>query len=261
MTLGLQKTEGVELSLPHVLHEEPLLCERRLESSIPQIDELIGGFRAGQVALLDSDNSYVATLLHLLSVRAVSQFDEEIVWVDGGNTVNPYAISSICKRLMVDRREALSRINISRAFTAYQLVTLIHERLEEQLELCRPAMLIVSSISEMFHDKDMRWIESHQLLRRCAERISGLTKEHETITLVSNHTDRQRWPASKLDSLLYDHSDLILQIRTRRDGLLFRVPRADREISFSPVPWNQSTLDDYRGDFDGKDGAYIPFGP
>jgi len=30
---------------------------------------------------------------------------------------------------------------------------------------------------------------------------------------------------------------------------------------FSPVPWNQATLDEFRGDSDGKNGAYIPLGP
>lgn len=260
MSLNLQKTEAIEQTLVQVLEEEQLLRERRLETSVLQIDELTGGFRSAQVTLLDCDNSYATSLLHLLCIRAISQFDEEVVWIDGGNTVDPYAISSLCKRLGIDKREMLSRVNLSRAFTAYQLVTLIDEKLEEQLELCNPAAVIVSSITEMFLDKDMKWIESHQLLRRCAERISELTREHETITLVSNHTHHQLRPAPKLTSLLYDHSDLVLQVRTRRNGLLFRLPRADREILFSPVPWNQSTLDEYRGDSDGKDGAYIPLG-
>jgi hypothetical protein len=49
-------------------------------------------------------------------------------------------------------------------------------------------------------------------------------------------------------------------MRTRRGGLLFRLPRADREILFSPVPWNQLTLDEFRGDHYGKDCCDIPLG-
>ncbi len=242
------------------LEEEHLLRERTLKTSIVQIDDLTGGFRSSQVTLLDSDSSYSASLLHLLCVRAVSQFDEEVVWIDGGNTVDPYAISSLCKRLRLDKREILSRVNVSRAFTAYQLVTLIDEKLEEQVDRSMPSTIIVSSITDMFLDKDMKWMESHQLLRRCIEDVSRITKDHETISVVTGHALHKVGTGPMLSTLLYEHADLAIQMRTRKDGLHFRVPRADREIVFLPVPWNQLTLDEFRGEEYGTDGAHIPLG-
>ena len=256
-----QKAEPLEPQILQVAEEEPLLRERVLGTSMASIDDLTGGFRSSKVTLIDSDDSYASTLLHLLCVRAISQFDEEVVWVDGGNEVSPYAISSLCKRLMLDKRDVLSRVNISRAFTAYQLVTLIDEKLEEQVRKCSPSMIIVSSIAELFLDKDMKWMESHQLLRRCADDISRITRDHETITVVSNDAYHHVRPSPGLTALLYEGSDLALQIRARRNGLLMRVPRTGRETLFSPVPWNQSTMEEFRGDSDGKDGAYIPLGP
>jgi len=256
-----QKAAALDQPIVQVADDESLLRERVLATSIVPIDELTGGLRSSKVTLFDSDNSYASTLLHLLCVRAISQFDEEIVWIDGGNEVNPYAISSLCKRLMLDKRDILSRVNISRAFTAYQLVTLIDEKLEEQVRTCSPSTIIVSSITELFLDKDMKWMESHQLLRRCVDDISRIAKDFETITIVSNASYHHARPSPGLTSLLYDSSDLALQIRTRRSGLLMRVPKKDREILFSPVPWNQATIDEFRGDSDGKDRAYIPLGP
>lgn len=256
-----QKAAAIEPQILQATEEEPLLRERVLGTSISPIDDLTGGFRSSKVSLLDSDNSYASTLLHTLCVRAISQFDEEVVWVDGGNEVSPYAISSLCKRLMLDKRDVLSRVNISRAFTAYQLVTLIDEKLEEQVRKCSPSMIIVSSIAELFLDKDMKWMESHQLLRRCADDISRITRDCETISVVSNDTYHHVRPSPGLTALLYESSDLALQIRTRRNGLLMRVPKTGRETLFSPVPWNQSTMEEFRGDSDGKDGAYIPLGP
>lgn len=240
--------------------EEPLLRERVLDTSIVQLDELVGGFRASKVTLLDSDNSYSSTLLHLLCVRAISQFDEEVVWIDGGNLVDPYSISSLCKRLRLDKKDVLSRINISRAFTAYQLVTLIDERLEEQVRRSTPCAVIVSSITELFLDKDMKWMEAHQLLRRCVESISRITKDYETITIISNDTHHHVRPSPALTTLLYDGADAVLQIHGRGDGLLMRSPRKDKDLLFSPVPWNQATLDEFREDSHGKDGPDIPLG-
>jgi hypothetical protein len=259
--LEVQRPAATDQPLVQVIEEEPLLCERVLETSIVQLDELIGGFRASKVALFDSDNSYSSTLMHLLCVRAISQFDEEVVWIDGGNVVDPYSISSLCKRLRLDKRDILSRVNISRAFTAYQLVTLIDEKLEEQVRKSTPCAVIVSSITELFLDKDMKWMEAHQLLRRCVESISRITKDYETITIMSNDSHHHARPSPALTTLLYDGSDAVLQIRSRKNSLLIRSPRKDRSISFSPVPWNQSTLSEFGGDSNGKDSPDIPFGP
>jgi predicted ATP-dependent serine protease len=259
--LEAQRTAAIDRSLVQVIEEEPLLHERVLDTSITQLDELVGGFRASKVTLLDSDNSYSSTLMHLLCVRAIAQFDEEVVWIDGGNVVDPYSISSLCKRLRLDKKDILSRVNISRAFTAYQLVTLIEEKLEEQVKRSTPCAVIVSSITELFLDKDMKWMEAHQLLRRCVEAISRITKDHETITIISNDTHHHVRPSPALTTLLYDGSDTVLQIRNRRNGLLLRSPGKDKDILFLPVPWNQATLDEFRGDSYGKDGPDIPLGP
>ena len=231
-----------------VIEGDALARERVLTTAIPQLDKLIGGFRASKVSLIDSDDDYLSSLLHLLCVRSIEQFDEEVVWVDGGNEVNPYAMSSLCRRLGLDRKDVLSRVNVSRAFTAYQLATLIEDRLEEQICESAPSTVIVSSISHMFLDKDMRWMESHQLLRRCLEKISRLTEQHETVTIVTNSSYLHSRPSPGLAALLYDHADLIVQMRSRRRGLTVRLPKRDREVLFSPVPLNQATLEEFRGD-------------
>ena len=251
-----QRTDSLEKPLIEIL-EEQLIRERTLRSTILPLDDITGGFRSSQITLLDSDNSYVSSILHMLCIQAVSQFDEEVVWIDGGNVVDPYAISSMCKRLRLDKREILSRVNISRAFTAYQLVTLIDEKLEEQVQSSSPSTVIVSSITEMFLDKDMKWMESHQLLRRCLDDISRITKEHETVTALTNRTNYKLRPSPKLDTLLYEHADQVVQMRTRREGVLFRAPKVDREIVFLPVPWNQMTLDEFKGECNGKDSCDV----
>ena len=242
------RTALVEEPLVQVVEAEPLARERILKSSVLQLDELTGGFHSSKVMLLDSDSSYTSNLLHLICVQAISQFDEEVVWIDGGNTVDPYAMSSLCKRLRLDKRDILSRVNISRAFTAYQLVSLIDEKLEEQVERISPSTVIVSSITELFLDKDMKWMESYQLLRRCAEDISRVTKDHETITLVSDHTPGYVQPNQRMSAVLYERFDRIVQMRERRGGVMFRLPAEGRSMFFSPAPWNQTTLDEYRGD-------------
>jgi KaiC/GvpD/RAD55 family RecA-like ATPase len=242
----------------HVL--EPLRMERMLRTSVPPIDDLLDGFRSSKVTLFEGNCGYPSSLMHLLCVKAVSELDEEVVWIDGGNSVDPYSLSALCKRMRLDKRDVLSRVNISRAFTAYQLVTLIDERLEEVVRESSPAMVIVSSLTDMFLDKDMKWMEAYQLLRRCAEDIRRVTRAYETISLVTDRTPGHVPHNERMLGVLRAEADTVVSVRERRDGMLVRLPREDRSIAFRPVPWNQMTLPDFGEDAHGEDGSDIQAG-
>jgi hypothetical protein len=163
----------------------------------------------------------------------------------------------LCKRFGLDAHDTLSRVNIARAFTAYQLVSLMDDVFDEAGR-SSPAMIIVSSISDMFMDKDMRRTESRQLLRRCAEGIVEVTRSREAITLVTSHTPRHVQPDPGMVSLLSSTFDVLIQARDKGDGIDLRMPRRGCAVRFAPAPWNQMILDDFKGGFDGEDCAYIP---
>lgn len=234
-----------------LVQEDALRMGRVLKADVAALDDLVGGFRSSQVTLFDSDSAYASELLHMLCVRAVAGFDEEAVWIDGGNAIEPYKLGSVCRRLGLDRREVLSRINVSRAFTAYQFVSLVEDRLEEEVARSTPAAIIVSSATDLFMDKDMKWMESYQLLRRCADAVTRVTQEHETITLVTAQTPERSSPDPRMVALLSERSDEVVQIRSRRDGLLFRLPKRGSSLVFSPRPWNQAALEEFGGEVHG----------
>jgi hypothetical protein len=232
--------------------------ERVLNTAIPPLDEAIRGFRSSETVLLDSDTRYASELLHTLCVRSLAEFGEEVIWIDGGNAVDPYALSALCKRLGHDRHSMLSMVNVARAFTAYQLVSLVDDLLGKEAEKCAPSTIIVSSISDMFMDKDMRWSESYQLLRRCADEIARVAKERDTIAVVTSHTPGRTPPEPRMMSLLYSTFDHPIKIRASRNGVSVRSSREGRSVSFAPAPWNQMVLDDFVGGFDGEDRTDIP---
>lgn len=231
--------------------------DRVLYTSVAPIDQLVGGFRAGEVTLFDSDSEYVSCLMHKLCVLTVAEFDEEVVWVDGGNAVEPYTLSALCKRLRLDKRDVLSRVNISRAFTAYQLVALIEDQLELEVDRSSAGTVIISSITDLFLDKDMKWMEAFQLLKACSARIAQVTRDHETISLVNARTPGRIRADQRMTRHLYEAADRVVQVREKRGGLMFNLPREGRSSMFLPAPWNQATLDDYRRDIHGTDGTDI----
>ncbi len=112
--------------------------ERTLSFGLPHIDNVFPGFRIGKFAVLYGQ-SLVKTLTFLLSVRCQLPTEEgglnsTAIYLDGGNTFNPYAISAIAQQNDVDPKATLERIFVSRAFTAYQLSALIFETLEDALK-------------------------------------------------------------------------------------------------------------------------------
>ena len=242
-----------------ILGDDAHLCrERVLRTSIAPLDEAVGGFRSSTTTLLDSDTRYASELLHILCVNALEEFGEEIIWIDGGNEVDPYVLSAMCKRRELDRHEMLSRVNVARAFTAYQLASLVDGFLEDEARRASPSMIVISSMADMFMDRDVRRSEGRQLLRRCADVICGVTRASGAATIVTSHTPGRVKPEPWMLSMLSSTFDVHVQMRTGRDGIGVRVPSEGRSASFTPVPWNQTVLNDFMGGFYGTDGAHVP---
>lgn len=220
--------------------------ERRLSTSVRALDDFIGGFRSSQVSLIDSSDRLVLDIVHLLCVNQVLEEGREVVWVDGGNSVNPYALTSLCKRFRVRSGEVLESVNVSRAFTAYQLVTLIEEMMEAEVARTKAGLLVVTSFPDLFQDKDMWWSESLQLMKRCLACMREVTRRHDTVTLVTNLCLSRMLYKRSLRSLMYSSADQVLRIESQRAALRVSLVNEGRSMLYHPVPYYQRTLDEFR---------------
>jgi hypothetical protein len=153
-----------------------------------RIDALTGGFEPGNVALIESTSRYVFPLTTALCVAAA--LDGEVVFVDGGNSIQPYAIARLCKARRIDARTALSRIRVARAFTAYQLATLVDERLDAEVRRTGARTVVVSCLFDMFFDGDVPWGESFQLVRRCLQEVKAVARERDCRAVVTDYSAR-----------------------------------------------------------------------
>lgn len=235
--------------VPSVLEEtEPpmvALRPRTVGTSIAALDDFLGGFSSSQVTLVDSSDRLLFDLVHLLSVNHVMREGQEVVWVDGGNSINPYALAGICKRFRFDAQEVLDSINVSRAFTAYQLVTLIEEMMEAEVRRSRAGMLVVSCFPDLFQDKDMWWSESFQLMKRCISSIQDITRRYGLVTLVTNFGLSKLLYKKSLRSLMYSSADRVLRIEDARSALRLTLVNEGRQMLYHPVPYYQRTLDEF----------------
>ena len=244
MEAGLPSSEAVSAYVPdEVAQVRP---ERRLGTSVRALDDFVGGFPSSKVTLIDSSDRLVLDIVHLLCVNQVLEEGREVVWVDGGNSVNPYALTSLCKRFRVRSGEVLESVNVSRAFTAYQLVTLIEDMMEAEVARTSAGLLVVTSFPDLFQDKDMWWSESLQLMKRCLASMREVTRRHDTVTLVTNLGLSRMLYKKSLRSLMYSSADHVLRIENQRAALRVSLVNEGRSMLYHPVPYYQRTLDEFR---------------
>ena len=197
------------------------------------------------MTLIDSSDRLLFDMVHLLSVNHVLNEGQEVVWIDGGNSINPYSLAGICKRFRVNSQEVLNSINVSRAFTAYQYVTLIEDMMEAEVRRTRAGMLVLSCFPDLFLDKDMWWSESLQLMKRCLGTIEDVTKRYGLITLVTNFGLSKLLFKKSLRSLVYSSADKVLRIENARSSLRLTLVNDGRTMLYHPVPYYQRTLDEF----------------
>ncbi len=89
------------------------------DQSISSRKVLFWGERTGEIA------SYVAGWLAGKGI--------EVIVLDGANRFDPYMISSFARRVLIPPETLLKRIRIARAFTCYQMATLVGEKLDSLL--------------------------------------------------------------------------------------------------------------------------------
>jgi hypothetical protein len=217
-----------------------------VRTSIPTLDSFFGGLRQGCMTLIDSSDRMVFDLTHILCVNAVSALGQDVVWVDGGNCVDPYELGRICRRFGLDRAEVLDSIRVARAFTAYQLVSLIDERLEDEVLRTGAGTIVVSCLPDMFQDREMRWTESYQLIKRCVERLHDLSRRGAA-TLVTNYGLMKIMQRKSLKNLLYGTADDIVRIENAAGCLRISLPNRQETMLYHAVPHNQTTLEEFMG--------------
>ena len=165
---------------------KPTLSQPVFPLNIRNVDKIFPGFALGDFALLQGTS--VLSLASLLCVQAQlpTQFGglrSKVIFIDGGNTFRLYEIAHLAQNHQLDPRKVLDNIYISRAFTAYQAVSLIMEQLKETIEKYDAKLVIISDIAEFFLDTDISDYEAQRIFSQACTYLSNIAKETQTIIL------------------------------------------------------------------------------
>jgi hypothetical protein len=154
--------EDPKLTTPLLILDEVL---SQVQSSTPR-KVLFWGEGAGEIS------SYVAGWMAGKGI--------EIIVLDGANCFNAYTVSSFARRTLIPPEKLLKSIRIARAFTCYQMATLMGEQLisllkqEEATELLQRRWVILLGPLTTFLDEDVPEREVRPLFERSLRKIEGI---------------------------------------------------------------------------------------
>ena len=104
----------------------------------------------------------------------------DVVVLDGANRFDPYVVSSFAKKALIPPESLLKRIRIARAFTCYQMATLVEEKLiallrqEEAIsQTHKPRVILLGPIST-FLDEDVPERGSRLLFERMLRKMEEM---------------------------------------------------------------------------------------
>src|SRR6266849_1736663 len=165
-----------------------------LPSGIELLDQTLV-LRFGQLVTLQGEASN--PLSHLLCVRAIHPLppglDSDVVFVDGGNVFDAYTVSRHAFSLGLDQERMKSRIHLSRAFTHHQLSGFITERLERAIDECDARLAIVSDITSLYCDPDVKEKrEAYDLFSKDIRSLASLAEQRNMIIVVTNSQSRSK---------------------------------------------------------------------
>jgi len=104
----------------------------------------------------------------------------DVIVLDGANRFDPYMASSFARKALISPERLLKRIRIARAFTCYQMATLMGEQLisllrrGEATELLRKRWVILLGPLTTFLDEDVPEREARSLFERSLRKIEGM---------------------------------------------------------------------------------------
>lgn len=221
--------------------------KRVLTLGIPKLDEAFPGFQSGDFVIFVG-RPLCKLLSFLLSVRGQlprkkGGLNSRVVYIDGGNAFDPYAVSAIAQEYGLDPQSVLEKILVSRAFTAYQLTSLVFEKLEAALKGYRSKLVVISDITGLFLDRDVPQIEGRDIFLKLTQFLVDLASRRSAIVVASYVPRPYARRDLFLDSVLLGKASVVIRFTESKDGFRFRLENHPHIEPFMVDVSNSVTMD------------------
>ena len=182
-------------------------------SGIAELDKLLGGFKTREMTYIDGDSGLISNIPNQLCVNTYKTFENDVIYIDGGMSADPYKIAKYARRMEANQRETLEHVHISRAFTVYQLSTLIQDMLESTIKRYKPRTIIIERLPIFYLDSDVPEKEAQTLLRSCLHKLRELTTKYNLITIFTSLDKKMMTNNRNVRNIIYEKVDEIVLMK------------------------------------------------
>lgn len=128
------------------------------------------------------------------------------LWLDGMNSFDPYLFSRYARKFGMKPNEALNNVYISRAFTYYQIASLIIEKMWQAIENFHPSLVIITGLMSLYNRSNTRRKKNFDFIGPILEELEKFRERKESILI----TDTQKVDEMDLLSTLESLSDIVI---------------------------------------------------
>ena len=200
-----------------------------LSFNTQHLSQLFPGFTIGDFAVLYGSKS-VLSLSSLLCVRAqlppqLGGLGSSVVFVDGGNSFKLYQTTRLARLHNLNPDKILKKIHIARAFTAYQLTSLILEKLKETVSRCDAKLVIISDMLTKSSDTQVDREEMCVIYKQIIGYLKRFAKENNVLVIVTENSETED---RFLHNLLVKKADTVIRInksKYEKEFVLEKHPR------------------------------------
>ncbi|HLC01152.1 MAG TPA: hypothetical protein VJL33_07535 [Candidatus Bathyarchaeia archaeon] len=224
--------------------------QTRVSLNIRNVDELFPGFETGEFTVLQGGGA-VLPLSLLLCVRAqlpiqLGGLGTDVIFIDGGNTFRLYQVTRLAQLHQLNPRGVLERIYISRAFTAYQMTSLVMGKMDEAAKKTGAKLVVLSDIGGLFLDKDIPDEEARRIFSQVTAYLSTFARKNQ-LALVATYFPRK---ASRrnfyLNTLTCGRASVVASLKHGSHGRKFVLEKHPRLIlGYAEFPSEKVTLTEF----------------
>ncbi len=138
--------------------------------------------------------------------------------LDGDNSFRSYQISRYARELGLNPRDALTKVQVARAFTCYQIADLIN-RLRQNATI-DAAGIVCLGLLWMFYDEDVSIADARRLLRTVVQDLKALSQTLPILITVRPPPRKTMGRIEFVNELMY-HADWV---RTFNSGMPTALP-------------------------------------
>jgi hypothetical protein len=240
---------------PIIAQTTPTLC---FSLNMPVVDELFPGFISGDFAILYGSPSIIS-LTSLLCIRAqlptqLGGLGSNVVFIDGGITFRLYNIARLAQLHQLNPERALEKIFISRAFTAYQLTSLIMEKLEETIKAYDAKVAIISDIAGFFLDTNIAAEEVQRVYSQILAYLADFAHKQQIIVIATYLPHENSKRNTTLHQMNYANASTILCFTKTSYGKYVALEKHPiYMLGSTKLPSETRTLTDFMGGNLGQD--------